>query len=226
MWARHLWSSCSCSAEHPTGHSRMDSAPLEGHGQCHHFLTLHHLLISSSLELLWEEGILLPQYTQAGWGSPWAIFFPLCSWQPEGHSLPVGHPFDLNIAKALVLRGERWLEFFSSFWHSFILLQLGADPLNCVVWVGFYPLPGFLGLLGRESANLGHEGWRRGVLGALVCLAGFASSGSSGCSRRDLGPLVAWHPHPGGWLPPLMWGRSHIPLLWVSRGRPPWCCPH
>ena len=35
-----------------------------------------------------------------------AIFMQLCGWPPEGHSLLVGHPFDLDIAKVLVLGAE------------------------------------------------------------------------------------------------------------------------
>ena len=52
----------------------MDSTPLEGHGQHHHFFTPHHSIILSSLELLQRKIVLSPQHTQAGWNIPPAIF--------------------------------------------------------------------------------------------------------------------------------------------------------
>ena len=91
-----------CSAEHPWGHSGMNGATLESHGQHNHFFMLHHPIILDSLEVLLGKVVLSPQQFQEG-GGPWAVFSLLCGWHPEGHSIPLGHPFDLDIAEVLIL---------------------------------------------------------------------------------------------------------------------------
>ena len=83
----------------------------------------------------------------------------LCVWQPEGHGLPVGPPFDLDVAETLILRGEERSEFPPPFWQSVILLQVRVDPLTCIVWVSINSSLGLLCLLGRVVAGLGHGGW-------------------------------------------------------------------
>ena len=96
-----------------------------GAGIMRSFLTMsHHSIISSSLELLSGKIALLPQHTWAGQSSPLAIFFQLCGWHPEGHGLPVGHPFDLDITEVLVLGVEEISEFPPPVGHPFFLLQV------------------------------------------------------------------------------------------------------
>ena len=47
-----------CSAEHPQGHPRMDSASLESHGQCHCLFSPHYSIILSCLEIFLRKKIL------------------------------------------------------------------------------------------------------------------------------------------------------------------------
>ena len=82
------------------------------------------------------------------------IFFLLCS-------LLVGHHFDLDITKVIVLRAEKRLELPSPFWHSSVLPQVGLDPLNFTVWVSPNLSLGFLYLWRSVAGRLGHRGWRR-----------------------------------------------------------------
>ena len=107
----------------------MNGTLLESHGQCHCFYVPHQSIISGSLELRWGKIVSWPQHPQAGKSRPWAIFFLLYGWQPECHGLLMGHPFDLEIAEALVLGAEKRLASSTNFEIS--------------------------GLSGRESGTLG-----------------------------------------------------------------------
>ena len=191
-----VWSEASggllhCSAEHPWGYSGMNDPPLEGHGLCHHFFALHHSIILGSLELSQCKIVISCQHPQAGWSRPQFIFFLLCSWQPEHCSLLAGHPFELGIPKALVPGAQKRSELSPPFWHSSILLQVGRDPLACMVWVSPNLSLGFLCLLGIVATQLGQDAGNGAgeVLVRLVCLVGSTNSEISGHSRRQPGTL-------------------------------------
>ena len=121
---------------------------------------------------LGEDSLFTPTHLERAI-RPHTIIFLLCGWQSEGHSLPVDHPFDLDIAKALVLRAEKRLELPPPFWHSSVLLQVGADPLACMVWVSSNISPGFLCLLGTVAAGLECRGWRRRGIRSIRLLGRF-----------------------------------------------------
>ena len=149
-----------CSAEHPWGHSRLDSAYLKGHGQCHHFFSSHHLVVSDSLEFLCGNVVLLPSTPR--WSSPTTIFFHLGGWQPEGCGLPAGYFFNLGIIAVLVLGVVNRPKFPAPVRYPFILLHIGLNPLGGEAWVGISPSPRFLFLssLGRVVARCGCGRWR------------------------------------------------------------------
>ena len=57
--------------------------------------------------------------------------FPLCSWHPEGCGLLAGKLLDFDNVKVLLLGVKRGSELSPPFWHVFICLQVGVDPLTC-----------------------------------------------------------------------------------------------
>ena len=126
---------------------------------------IKHLWISIYLSSLgfWVEFILISQRGE------WCLL--------------VGHPF---VIRVLVLSVEERSEFPPTFWHSVILLQVGVDPLTCMVQTSFHPLLGFLvHPRGEAGGGLGYGG--EVVLGAVICLAGSTNLGISIHSGREPG---------------------------------------
>ena len=136
----------------------MNSAPLESHGQCHHFFAPHLSIISNSMELIQGRWSFHPSTLRQGGSGPPAIFFPPCGWYPKGCSLPAGQPFDFDITKVLILRAKKRSGLPPPFWHSFILLQVGVDPLTYLNWASPNIFLGFLCFLGKGGGWVGAQG--------------------------------------------------------------------
>ena len=94
---RHSWSSCTAPQSTPRGIPEWQYTS----GEPWPAPTCLSSALLDNLKFPWSlsgEGSPFTPAPEAGWGSPQAVFFSLCGWQPEGSGLLVGQPQDLDIA--------------------------------------------------------------------------------------------------------------------------------
>ena len=120
----HLWRLLYCSAEHPwwtfwiRWHTTEGPWPVHNHSPH----VMHHSVIPDSLEVLWGKVVLLhPNTPRQGGAAHQPCISSCAAGSPESHSLPVGHPFYLDITKVLILEAEKRSELPPPVRHPFFL---------------------------------------------------------------------------------------------------------